>query len=170
MYYKKKVEENWNICTLHHCRIVCDFQQSLRVTEGLCAPTPPFAAVSANEWGVPRGVEEAVPRDAVSRCGWRNEPESRRAAPINLPLKAIVAVWGGTTNTENGVLLRFSIIYLKYQIQLHSSNSITHAASACLLWIEVRGNFSQLTLFFKFDVLCIELLKQSRHRVCLRKP
>lgn len=46
-----------------------------------------------NKKGLPCGVQEAFPCDAVSRCCWRNKPESRSAAPINLPLKPIITVF-----------------------------------------------------------------------------
>lgn len=42
--------------------------------------------------GLPGGVEEGVSCDAVSRCRRGNEPESRSAASIRLPLEAVVAV------------------------------------------------------------------------------
>lgn len=79
--------------------------------------------------GLPCGVEEAVPRDAVSRCCWRNKPESRSAAPINLPLKPIIAVFGWNKYRKKltELLLRLVIIYLRYKIQLFSSNRTIHS-------------------------------------------
>lgn len=97
---------------------------SPNVTKSICAPTTPFTRVNTNKKiGLPCGVEEAVPRDAVSRCYWGNEPESRSAAPINLPLKPIIAVfrWNKYRNKLTELLLRFAIIYIRYQIQLFSS-------------------------------------------------
>lgn len=52
--------------------------------------------VPTEESGVPGGVEEAVPADAVSGCCRRNEPERRSAAAVNLPLESVVAVCVGT--------------------------------------------------------------------------
>lgn len=93
-------------------------------------PLLPSLVSVQDEWGVPGGVKEAVPRDAVSRCCWRNKPESRSATPINPPLEPIVAVSVGTTSREEretlGVLTRLFIIYWKYEIKLLGSNRIIH--------------------------------------------
>lgn len=50
---------------------------------------------------VPCGVEEDVPRDAVSRRYWRSEPESWSAPPISLPLERIVAVFQLEQQVQN---------------------------------------------------------------------
>lgn len=41
---------------------------TLNVTGDILTPTTPFARGNTKESGVPCGVKEACPRDAVSRC------------------------------------------------------------------------------------------------------
>lgn len=89
---------------------------------------------------LPRGVEEAVPRDAVSRRRWRNEPESRRAPPVGLPLEPVVAAFQSEQQVQKKI--HRGVIEPAYHL-FKISNIITqlkqnHAQeNACLLWAEV---------------------------------
>lgn len=68
---------------------------------------------------LPRGVEEAVPSEAVSGRRRRNKPESRSTASAKLPLKSVVTgteAQGGVKQTV--LLLGRLIIYLTQPIQL----------------------------------------------------
>lgn len=96
----------------------------------ICAITTNFFCVSTKKKkGLPCGVEEAVPCDAVSRCCWRKKPESRSAAPINLPLKPIIAVfhWNKYRRKKSTEVLLTLDIYSRYLIN-YSAETEPHSS------------------------------------------
>lgn len=128
---------------------------------------------------LPRGVEEAVPSEAVSGRRRRNKPESRSTASAKLPLKSVVTgteAQGGVKQTV--LLLGRLIIYLTQPIQLSRlKRNPAQVSGAPQRMLEVfqaqHKNKKKFLPCRQYYVLCIRTSrakkkKKTRRRACLR--